>query len=163
MKSVSFINLSKSKIHLFIMGLNNIYLVLFFVVVNYFLSISFGVLSKVVSGDSVSTGFPSLPVNRETVVLLLVVAPVVETLIFQTSLIEWLRTKLPLPICCVISALAFASTHVYNVYYFFFTFLSGLLLAYLYTLKKTMLAATVITVVGHLLYNALVFAIKNFL
>lgn len=162
MKTINLNALKTSKIHLFLLSLNNVYLVLLFVFMNYLVSISFSALSNLVSDKSLSDAVPSTPENKmETFVLVVIAAPLLETFIFQYGIIEWLRQKKSLLFCCFSSALAFALVHLYDVYYFFLAFVAGLLMAYLYTLKKTIIAGISITIITHSLYNALVYILTR--
>ncbi|WP_026895490.1 CPBP family intramembrane glutamic endopeptidase [Clostridiisalibacter paucivorans] len=69
-----------------------------------------------------------------------IVAPIIETLIFQYGVIEILSSinyfKGKNIIIVIVSALIFGISHSYSVLYIFFGFIIGLLLAYSYILYK---------------------------
>lgn len=154
-------NLSNSKLHLFFKRLHNTHLILLFVVINYLLSHVFSYLSRSISNHALSAGFVGFIDNQEAILLAIIIAPIAETLVFQYGIIETFRAKRSLPFCCFISAISFAAFHVYNIYYFFLTFIAGLLLAYIYLLKKTTMSGILVTCLAHLSFNTLVFALSQ--
>lgn len=69
----------------------------------------------------------------ETFILLVVVAPLVETMLYQFAIIEiLLKIRTPPWWCIIISALVFGFSHWYNFAYVVVTFVDGLMLAYYY-------------------------------
>lgn len=157
MMRINMAELEKSNIHQFFLRLNNVFLVVLFVVVNCMISILFNAISQFTSAHPLSHGFQVFSTNDDAVLLAIFVGPIIETLIFQYGIIEWLRQKRPIYQCCIISAFTFALIHLYNVYYFCFAFFSGLVIAYLYTLKKKAISGMIVTLLAHMLYNTLVF------
>jgi membrane protease YdiL (CAAX protease family) len=93
--------------------------------------------------------------------LAVIVAPVLETIVFQYGIIETMRNKFSAYICCFISALLFAVSHLYNPFYFIVTFLIGLLFGYLYYIGGTIKKGIFLTMITHVLYNLTIFTLKN--
>ena len=115
---------------------------------------------------AVPGGGPSLleesPLYQLVVVVLL--APLFETLIFQTApiLISRKHSSLSPGTIILASSLFFAVAHSYSIAYIFYAFLIGLLLAYSYTmyLEKTVSAFWVVATI-HSLRNMFSWVLSN--
>ncbi|WP_410478286.1 type II CAAX prenyl endopeptidase Rce1 family protein [Pedobacter frigiditerrae] len=92
----------------------------------------------------------------------IIIAPIMETLIFQFGVIETVKKKKSTLISCILSALFFAIFHCYNFYYFLFAFSAGLLFSYLYCIGKTPLKGFLLTLSAHILYNTFVMFVVYF-
>lgn len=92
-----------------------------------------------------------------------IIAPLVETIIFQFLIIEFLyMTNMGKRKIVVLSAILFASIHYYSVGYVFFAFTMGLILSYSYVIQGSTAQAFLIVYVIHLLRNALTFILRLF-
>lgn len=131
------------RVKIFLLSINIIYLVALFVGLGILMNYFFYILPFTESSDVVEinnykeewgpVGYP---------ILLLVVAPLVETLIFKTLVINLsshllkranvYSPKMPV----LISAVLFALIHTYNITYVIVTFFAGLLLAILYVIMQ---------------------------
>jgi membrane protease YdiL (CAAX protease family) len=149
------------KVHFRLSGMKNHVLVIIFLIANMTIMISYSIFLDLINNQNVTQGFKSADTKTETFILVSIIAPVIETLIFQYGIIAYLKQKVPLPFACVISALLFGLSHFYNFYFCCFTFLSGLLFAYLFCLRKNMLTGLLITTVTHMLHNTIVFLIRT--
>jgi membrane protease YdiL (CAAX protease family) len=89
-------------------------------------------------------------------------APFLETIIFQYGIIETLSKKITTRYACLSSAAAFALIHYDNLYYVLYTFLSGLIFAYLYQIGKHRGEGFAMVLVGHMLLNTLIY-LRRFL
>lgn len=91
--------------------------------------------------------------------VLLLVAPLLETLLFQSLIIELVckfikRPRNSLYLALILSALAFALNHTYSISYFIFTFVGGLILALAYFAGRYRRENAVLLVfLIHALYN----------
>ncbi|MXO04046.1 CPBP family intramembrane glutamic endopeptidase [Flavobacterium sp. HBTb2-11-1] len=96
-------------------------------------------------------------------VLFVIAAPLIETLLFQYAVIEIFKSiKVKLKYCCFLSAFIFASFHLYNIFYFLYAFVGGLLFAFLYVRGKNQKNAILLPLVTHIIYNGLVFISKYY-
>jgi hypothetical protein len=100
---------------------------------------------------------------KEQIVLLVILAPILETLIFQYAIIEMIKSKRGSDgLAVVVSALAFGLTHVYSVQYFTATFFSGLLFALIYLAfqMKNKMPVLFVTIL-HAAYNLFVVVMRQ--
>lgn len=131
------------RVKIFLLSINTVYLVALFVALGILMNYFFSILPFTESSDVVEVnnfkeelgpiGYP---------ILLLVVAPLVETLIFKTLVINLsshllkranvYSKKTPV----LISAVLFALIHTYNLTYVIVTFFAGLLFATLYVIMQ---------------------------
>lgn len=92
-------------------------------------------------------------------VVLLLIAPLLETLLFQSLIIELVckfikRPRNSLYVALMLSALTFAINHAYSMSYFVFTFIGGLILALAYFVGRYRREnASLLVVIIHTLYN----------
>ena len=119
-------------IHNYISKINKYKLVFFAIVLNFLFSLTFSFVSEIIFKKKHLKGFKNLGSLSDEFVLAVLIAPLCETLLFQYAVIEVIRKKIDPFVCCCISATIFAIMHTYNIFYFIFAFLSGLLFAYLY-------------------------------
>lgn len=102
----------------------------------------------------------------EEFVVAVVIAPIIETLIFQYAIIETLLNLKVHPwISIIISALLFGVSHWYNPIYVIVLTVVGCILAYYYVALRYQNGFTQISLVVliHALFNTIVFLDKNFL
>jgi len=91
--------------------------------------------------------------------VVLIVAPIIETLIFQSLIVELVCKFIKRPrnsfyIALILSALAFALSHTYSISYFVFTFIGGLILALAYYIGRYRKEnAFLLVFIIHSLYN----------
>lgn len=128
---------------------------------NLFFSFLINIISKVIYNDSFTNEAHKFSSVKEEFFLVVLVAPLIETIIFQFIIIEILYEKVRKEIICLISALIFASTHLYNVLYFVFALIIGLALAYLYFIGKVNKKAFQYVYLTHLLYNSIAFTLSH--
>ena len=148
------------KIKEIIKSLQQWQLVLIVVLINLLSSYTFSVLAEFFSSD-LNKGFDENYTITEKLVLFVIVGPLLETCLFQYGVIEICKSqKMALRYCCLVSALVFAATHLYNVYYFLFAFITGMLLACLYVTGSRVRDSFLITLIAHTIYNGIVFILK---
>ena len=96
----------------------------------------------------------------EKVIIGIFIGPIIETLIFQTALINLsLFIKKNKLFAILVSALLFGLSHYYSFYYFTYTFTIGSFLSYLYFLSKKKKYNPILTLSSiHALYNLIVLA-----
>lgn len=111
-----------------------------------------------------TTGTPSFiqkMSDNEILFASILVAPVVETIIFQFAIIELLKSiKVNKAICGVISALIFAYGHIKNSpYSFYFAMIGGLYLSWGYNQwsDRGRFKAIASTTIHHSLFNAIAY------
>lgn len=93
--------------------------------------------------------------------MVVLAAPLIETIIFQFIIIEILYEKVRKEIICLISALFFASSHLYNVLYFVFALILGFAFAYLYFIGRVNKKAFQYVYLTHLTYNLIAFTFSH--
>lgn len=145
----------------YLLKTNRIKLIFFAVSLNIFFSLIFSFISEKIFNEKISIGFKSLGTIYDEIILVILIAPFFETLLFQYSIIEFIRKKFNPFVCCCVSAMVFSLMHTYNVFYFFFAFFSGFLFAYLYYLGNTIKTGILLAFIVHLIHNSIAFLIKN--
>ncbi|BFM41779.1 hypothetical protein CFS9_04200 [Flavobacterium sp. CFS9] len=132
-------------------------LALIVIILNFLNSYIFYVIAKLFNSD-LGRGFNENYTINEKLVLFVIVGPLLETVLFQYAVIEICKSgKMALKYCCLLSALVFASTHLYNVFYFLFAFVAGMLLAILYVKGRSVKNAFLLTLIAHTIYNGIIF------
>lgn len=99
-------------------------------------------------------------------IMVIIVAPIVETIIFQYLIIETcLNLKLPALFCMILSALLFGASHFYNPVYAAVLTVVGFILAYYYMSLRHQgnINKIVLVIALHALANMIAFFEKNFL
>ena len=137
--------------------------VLSYVLLNLLNTFFWSFIVNVLLNDSINRNFKDSKSLNQEFIIVIIFAPLLETLIFQYAIIDYARNKISLKASCIISALFFALFHMYNVYYFLFAFFSGLILANAYATAKNLKQALIGTFLIHSFYNLLVFGLKNLL
>ncbi|WP_443937437.1 CPBP family glutamic-type intramembrane protease [Pedobacter sp. MW01-1-1] len=102
---------------------------------------------------------------KEEFVIVVIVAPIIETLIFQYLIIETLLSvKLAPLLCVVVSALLFGISHYYNLAYILVTTVVGFIFAYYYMALRHQhyLQKIVLVTLLHALSNLFAFVNNNF-
>lgn len=103
-------------------------------------------------------------------IMLVLIAPIFETLVFQFFIIEGCRyflrkfisLRLIFIISTIISALAFASSHTYSACYFIGSICSGIIFAVLYSLSKYRKEpAFIFPLILHVFWNLFVFVVTD--
>ena len=145
------------KIHLYLMGLHKAILVVLFIIINVLNSLSFSLLSYFITGNGLKNHSIDSENSKDQFLMAVLLAPIIETLIFQYALIETIRHKLSPLYACILSAFAFALFHFYSVYYFLFALISGLIFAYMYFLEKSVIKSCLTVLIAHILYNLLIY------
>ncbi|QSB29101.1 CPBP family intramembrane glutamic endopeptidase [Flavobacterium sp. CLA17] len=135
-------------------------LMLIIILLNFLSSYIFEVIATLFSRSS-DEGFNENYSNKEKLILFVIVGPILETLLFQYAIIEFCkRKKMALQYCCLLSAFIFASMHLYNIFYFLYAFVGGLMFAYLYLAGRNKKNAILITAATHIIYNGIVYIAK---
>lgn len=151
-----------SKIKNIILNLRSWELIVFVIVLNFLNNYIFFVISNFLN-ISLNKGFNNNYTFNEKIVLFIIVAPLIETLLFQYIVIEIFKSiKIRLKYCCILSAFVFASMHLYNIFYFLYAFVGGLMFAFLYTRGKNQKYAMLLPLIAHTIYNGIVFIIKTY-
>lgn len=137
-------------------------LVVIVLLLNFLNNYIFAILAKHFS-ISLNKGFEDNYSFTEKIVLFIIIGPIIETLLFQYVVIEIGKDqKMALKYCCLLSAFIFASLHLYNVFYFLYAFVTGLLFAYLYLAGKNEKNAILLPLVAHIIYNGIAFIGKTY-
>lgn len=148
------------KVHFYLITLSKVKLIALFILLNTLNSFSFSMLAYFVTGVGLRNHSISTMGAQDELLIAVVLAPILETVIFQYALIESIRQKIKPLYACFVSATAFALVHCYSVFYFLFAFISGLIFAYLYYLEKSVLKSFLLVLSTHFLYNLLVYLTK---
>jgi membrane protease YdiL (CAAX protease family) len=148
------------RIHNYLTGINKFVLVLITIVLLFFSSIAVSLISDAFFGKSLMEDFPDFKSNREKIVIAVLLAPFLETLILQAAIIETAKKRMRPLYACFVSALFFGLVHFYNIFYFLYGLLAGLLLAYLYYIGTLSKRGFILTLAAHILYNFIVFIIS---
>lgn len=119
----------------------------------------FGIFNINTNNDST----PSLKQSGIIKIILsgIVLAPILETLIFQKLFFDFLKTKIRVRFIILISALCFGLSHFYDLSYVINTFFIGIILAIAYAFwssKKISPFWVVVTI--HLLHNLIVLVVE---
>lgn len=124
------------KIHEYFMQLNVIKFIVYISILTYLVVVPYVVIISFFTDNIGESKVLSSNNLIEIIFVSLIFAPIVETFIYQTIIIQglrlftWFRSQ-PF-IVASISALLFGVSHSYSIYYIIFAFLIGLLLAYSY-------------------------------
>lgn len=150
-----------SKVHGYLIRLNN-FVLIFFGASSILVS---SILVSFVSGkffdQSLTNGFPSFKSAREAFLLGVLLAPLLETLLLQAAIIETAKKRMSPFYACLLSALIFGLVHLYNVFYFIYGILAGLILSYIYYIGSLTKRGFIVTFGSHMLYNFIVFTLSN--
>lgn len=114
--------------------------------------------------DSDQSVGPKFETKLEEFVLVVILAPLLETLIFQYSIISNIIGRRPNTslFACIVSAVLFGLSHFYSPEYIFKTFISGLLFGTLFLVGcKKNKNAFVVVAITHSIYNLTVFCLKQ--
>ena len=149
------------KINNFFSQTNQYILISIFVAFNLVVSFFLSIISKIIYGNSFTNNIHKFQNLNEEFILVVLVSPLIETIIFQLIIIEILYDKCRKVLICVLSALIFASTHLYNLLYFIFAFIMGLAFAYLYILGKKKEKGIKFVYLSHLIYNLIAFILNH--
>jgi len=89
-----------------------------------------------------------------------IIAPLVETLIFQILLIEFLYlTKIGKRKIVILSAIIFSITHYYSIGYIFYAFSMGVIFSYSYIIRENTVNAFLTVYAIHVLRNTVAFIV----
>jgi membrane protease YdiL (CAAX protease family) len=92
----------------------------------------------------------------EEIIIAIILAPVIETFVFQSIPIELSRKRLQNVIPgCIASVLIFSLNHVYNIYYFAGAVLAGIMYAFAYLIYENYWKAIFLVTSIHMLYNSI--------
>jgi membrane protease YdiL (CAAX protease family) len=92
----------------------------------------------------------------EELIIMIIIAPVIETFIFQSIPIELSRRRLQNVIPgCIASVLIFSLNHVYNVYYFTGAVLAGIIYAFAYLVYENYWKSIFLVTAVHMIYNSI--------
>lgn len=145
------------KIHLYLIGLNRVLLIALFIVINILNSLFFSLLAYYITGNGLRNPSIDSMGTKDQFLIVVLLSPIIETLIFQYALIESIRQKIKPLYACFLSAFAFALVHFYSVYYFLFALIGGLIFAYMYYLEKSVIKSFLVVLTAHILYNLLIY------
>lgn len=139
--------------------LNLTILILFTVIIEFSVSLVFALILF----PEHSAG-PKFDSKLEEFFLVVFLAPLIETLIFQYTIISYLLNKIPKAVLfvCLFSALLFGLSHFYSQVYVFKTFISGILFGTLYLVVNSKNNSPIIAVaLAHSLYNFIGFCLRQ--
>ncbi len=149
------------KIHNYLTSLNKYKLILFGVFSILLCSLFVSFISSKFFNRSLTEGFSDFKSAREAFLLGVLLAPFLETLVLQAAIIETAKKRVSPPYACLLSAFVFALVHFYNIFYFFYGILSGLIFAYLYYIGSLTSKGFILTLSVHMFYNFIVFVLSN--
>lgn len=149
------------KIHSYIINTNYYLLVPLAIFLNFCISFSCNAIAHKIYGESFIDKVHQFKSIQEQFIIAVLLAPLIETAIFQFIVVEILYEKLNKYIIAFISAILFASSHLYNFIYFVFAFILGLLFAYLYFVGREKNKGFLLVFLIHFIYNLLVFTLHN--
>lgn len=121
------------------------------------------------AGYSISANFLPFESIKEEFIVVVIIAPFLETTFYQYFLIEFvlfitrfLFKKESILLAVLIPAIAFAMSHQYNYIYVANTLIAGISLNLFYIIVKLRKQnAFICTVIVHAIYNLFVFALRN--
>ncbi len=129
-----------------------------FILVFFFPSVVLGAITTFLPEPDMTGSFTTDSIVLDLLIAVIVV-PIIETLLFQSLIIEVICKIIMRPrrnICIAVfaSSLAFALNHTYSVSYFIFTFGVGIILAVAYYLGRYRKESAVVLVfLIHAMYN----------
>ncbi|MCD4770544.1 MAG: CPBP family intramembrane metalloprotease [Bacteroidales bacterium] len=148
----------------FLIRINPILFILFFLAVSYLINLI--TIFFPPSAAEVDLGF-ELNTLFEEVMVFIIIAPIVETLVFQSLIISGICMLIKRPrynfyVSILLSAFAFSLIHSYNCYYMILTFLSGIILAFAYYIARYRKdRATLLVIIIHAIWNLLSVIVEN--
>jgi membrane protease YdiL (CAAX protease family) len=148
--------------HFLFIHLDKWKIILLAVIINFLNTFFFSFISNVFFNMKLSKGFRSFDSLMDEIIIAILVAPLVETIIFQYGIIETFKSRYKPLICCIISAFLFALIHMYNYFYFLFAFFSGLVLAYVYYIGNINRKGILFVFLVHFIYNSIGVILKHF-
>ena len=129
-----------------------------FILVFFFPSVLLGAITTILPEPDIATSLVTDNIILDMLIAVLVV-PLIETLLFQSLIIEIICKILKRPrknicIAVMVSSLAFAFNHTYSLSYFIITFFGGIILALAYYLGRYRKESAIILVfIIHSMYN----------
>ncbi len=129
-----------------------------FILIFFCLSIILGVITAFLPEPDLTGGFTTDSIVLDWLITVIAV-PLIETLLFQTLIIEIIcklikRPRKSIWIAVIVSSSAFALNHTYSTAYIIITFLGGFILALAYYLGRYRKENAVLLVfIIHSLYN----------
>lgn len=138
------------------------YFIIFFLILFIFQVVS-SVLANYIGTELSNTRFNFGSLAEEFIVVV-IVAPIVETLIFQYAVIETLlNLKVRTWICISTSALMFGIQHWYNPFYVAALTVIGFILSYYYMAlsKQRTINSIVLLIIMHSIFNLIAFVAKH--
>ncbi len=149
------------KIHQCLQKLNTIYVVFILVFAILFVSIFTSFISNFFFDKKINEGFVRFTSIWMEILIGIFCAPIVETLIFQYAIIETVKKRFNITFACLGSAFLFSILHFYNIFYFLYSFIAGLLLAYAYCLPGNIKRGLILTLTVHITYNIVVMLLSH--
>lgn len=111
-------------------------------------------ISRHIFHTELNTGFNMQYSASEMFWLAVIAAPLIETLVFQYGIIEYLlNKKFRVRWIIIISAMAFAGLHMYNIFYALYTLIPGILFGYLYFIPRRTIARFFTVFTAHFIFN----------
>lgn len=107
------------------------------------------ILSQFMTVEPNRTVTPEIP----AIIGAVIIAPIVEELIFRYLGSEFPRGAYPMPVICIASGLFFSAMHLYNIQGFFNVLIGGIAASYVYCKTRNILY----TMLEHAIHNALCF------
>lgn len=129
------------------------------VIIEFTVSLVFGLLFF----SNHSAG-PKFETKLEEFFIVVIIAPFIETLIFQYTIISFFLNKRPKAVLFTIafSAILFGVSHFYSQVYILKTFISGLLFGTLYIVVNAKNSSAIIAVtLAHSIYNFIGFCLRQ--
>jgi membrane protease YdiL (CAAX protease family) len=133
--------------------------VVIFTALSFFVSFLLNVVLYLIGIQTEHISTPSLKYSGIFKIILMgvLLAPIIETFIFQKLFFDFLRHKIKVRFIILISALCFGFSHFYDLVYVINTFFIGIILSIAYALwKKKNITPFWIVVIIHLLHNLII-------
>lgn len=148
------------RIYQFNKRIKTIYLVLGAVSIMFVSSIVTSLIAGLFS-TTLREGFSEFKSLQDEILVGVVVAPILETIIFQCAIIESFKGKSKITWGIFVSAIVFGSVHFYNPFYFFYGTISGFVLGFVYVTPELLWQRVLTTFSTHFLLNLIVFTVAN--
>ncbi|PKM68124.1 MAG: hypothetical protein CVU95_05640 [Firmicutes bacterium HGW-Firmicutes-2] len=152
-----------NKLDTYLRSLPTAKFILIMTLISFLVVIPLALMAFFMNIDMNGPDFDEIPIVLSFLSLGIIV-PIFETLIFQFLIIRFLKKfsffKNRIYITILISAVLFGLAHTYSIYYMFFAFVDGLLLAYAFVIyEDKKVSAFWVTMAIHGLRNVLSVAI----
>ena len=106
------------ELNIYLLSINRALLITFSIIISFIGGEIVGFIGTFLLHTDISKGVPLFSTEQKFLGMILI-APLLETLIFQFAIIEIARRFIPIKYACILSALIFGFMHSYNTLYIF--------------------------------------------